>query len=139
MTGATVDRNVEQFLTHNHDAVMTTLKRDGTPHVARMALAVVDGRLWSSGTQSRVRTKHLRRDPRCTLFVFGGERQEWLGLETEVEVLDGTDAPQLNLRLYRAITGRQPDDLDEYLAAMVDEGRLIYEFTVLRAYGQYGS
>ncbi|MBA2316673.1 MAG: pyridoxamine 5'-phosphate oxidase family protein [Euzebyales bacterium] len=137
VTGDAVDAKIEQFLTHHHDAVMTTLKHDGTPHVARMGLALVDGSLWSSGTRTRVRTKHLRRDPRCTLFVWGGDRQEWLGLETEVGILDGADAPQLNLRLYRAITGRQPDDLDEYLAAMVDEKRLIYEFTVRHAYGQY--
>ncbi len=132
-----MDQAVERFLTRHNDAVMATLKRDGTPHVARMALALVDGKLWSSGTQTRVRTTHLRRDPRCTLFVFGEDRQEWLGLETEAVILDGGDAPQLNLRLYRTITGTEPHDVDEYLAAMVDEQRLIYEFSIRRAYGQY--
>lgn len=132
-----MDQAVERFLTRHNDAVMATLKRDGTPHVARMALALVDGKLWSSGTQTRVRTTHLRRDPRCTLFVFGEDRQEWLGLETGAVILDGGDAPQLNLRLYRTITGTEPHDVDEYLAAMVDEQRLIYEFSIRRAYGQY--
>lgn len=129
--------DVEEFLRHHHDAVMTTLKRDGRPHVARMGLALVDGELWSSGTRTRVRTTHLRRDRRCTLFVFGAGRQEWLGLEAEVDILEGDDAPQLNLQLYRALTGTDPDDLERYLSAMVDEERLIYRFNIGHAYGQY--
>ncbi len=133
-----MDSTVERFLEQHHDAVMVTLKRDGTPHVARMGVGLVDGKLWSSGTETRIRTRHLRRDPRCTLFVFGGGRQEWLGLETEVVILDGDDAPELNLALYRVLAGKDPDDLAEYRTAMVDEQRLIYEFHVRHAYGQYG-
>ena len=129
-----MDDKVRKFLEDNHDAVMTTTKKDGMPHVARIGLGVVDGKLWSSGTQTRVRTKHLRRDPRSTLFVFGGGRWEWLGLETTVTILDGPDAPELNLKLYRVLAG-EPDDVDEYLQAMKDEQRLIYEFEVTKSYG----
>ena len=124
------------FVANNHSAVMVTLKADGTPHVARVGVGLVDGKLWSSGTQGRLRTKHLRRDPRCTLFVFSDrERYQWLGLETTVTILDGPDAPELNLRLYRVLAG-EPDDVDEYLRAMVDEQRLIYEFEAGHTYGQ---
>jgi PPOX class probable F420-dependent enzyme len=124
-----------EFLARNRAAVMVTLKADGTPHVARVGVGLVDDKLWSSGTQDRVRTSHLRRDPRCTLFVFDpGHAYRWLGLETTVTILDGPDAPQLNLALYRALAG-EPDDVDEYLRAMVTERRLIYEFDVTRSYG----
>jgi PPOX class probable F420-dependent enzyme len=125
-----------EFLATNRSAVMVTLKADGTPHVARVGVGLVDGKLWSSGTQGRLRTKHLRRDPRSTLFVFSDrDRQQWLGLETTVTILDGPDAPELNLRLYRTLAG-EPDDVHEYLRAMVDEQRLIYEFEVGHSYGQ---
>src|SRR5687767_14207547 len=105
-----MDDKVKRFLEEHHDAVMTTTKKDGMPHVARIGVGLVDGKLWSSGTQDRVRTKHLRRDPRATLMVFGGNRCEWLGLETTVTILDGSDAPQLNLQLYRTLAG-EPDDI----------------------------
>src|SRR5438034_560602 len=128
------DRDRE-FVESNRSAVMVTLKEDGMPHVARIGVGLVDGKLWSSGTQTRVRTKHLRRDPRSTLFVFDEhQRYRWLGLETTVTILDGPDAPELNLRLYRALAG-EPDDVEEYLRAMVAEQRLIYEFDVGRSYG----
>jgi PPOX class probable F420-dependent enzyme len=124
-----------EFVEHHRAAVMVTLKADGTPHVARVGVGLVDGKLWSSGTQDRIRTKHLRRDPRCTLFVFDeGHAYRWLGVETTVTILDGHDAPQQNLALYRALAG-EPDDVDEYLRAMVAERRLIYEFDVIRSYG----
>ena len=130
-----MDDRVRRFLENNHRAAMITLKPDGMPHVARIGIGLVDGQLWSSGTQTRVRTAHVRSDPRCTLFVIDDANAwGWLALETRVEILDGPDAPDLNLALYRTLAG-EPDDVDEYLAAMRREQRLIYQFEVLRAYG----
>jgi PPOX class probable F420-dependent enzyme len=129
-----MDDRVRTFLERNHAAAMVTLREDGTPHVARVGVGLVDGALLSSGTRGRLRTRHLRRDPRSTLMVFEG--WSWLGLETVVTIHDGPDAPERNLALYRAIAG-EPDDVDEYLEAMVREERLVYEFDIGRAYGSY--
>jgi PPOX class probable F420-dependent enzyme len=132
-----MDERVQQFLERHHSAIMVTLKRDGTPHVARITVGLVNGALWSSGTQGRIRTTHLRRDPRATLCVLNDRNPyQWLGLETTVAILDGPDAPQQNLALYRVLSA-EPKDLDEYLRAMVQEQRLIYAFTISRAYGQF--
>ena len=132
-----MDRSVQAFLDGNHFAVMTTLKDDGAPHVVMVGIGLVDGRLWSSGTQTRVRTGHLRKDDRATLCVLSENKWRWLALETRVNILEGPDAPEQNLALYRVITGKPPDDVDEYLQAMVAEQRLIFEFEILRAYGSY--
>jgi PPOX class probable F420-dependent enzyme len=131
-----VEERVRKFLAEHHSAVMATIKPDGRPHVARIGCGLVDGRLWSSGTQDRVRTAFLRRDPRATLFVFDqSNAQHWLGLECTVTILDGPEAVDQNLALYRTLAG-EPKDLDEYRAAMVADKRLIYEFLVERSYGQ---
>ena len=132
-----MDDKVREFLKDNHGAVMTTTKKDGGPHVARMDVGLVDGKLWSSGTQTRVRTKHLRRDPRAALAVLDfAQPYRWLGLECRVTILEGPDAPELNLKLYRTIA-KEPEDVDEYLEAMVKEQRLIYEFEIVKTYGMY--
>lgn len=131
-----MDDRVRRFLEQHHGGAMVTLRKDGSPHVARIGMGLVDGKLWSSGTQTRVRTKHLRRDLRAGLFVMSRHHQEWLGLDTKVTILDDDDAPELNLKLYRALAG-DPDDVEEYLQAMVKEQRLIYEFEILNAYGSY--
>lgn len=131
-----VDPKVLEFLRDHHGTIMTTLKADGTPHVARVGVGLVDGKLQSSGTKTRVRTGHLRRDPRSTLCVLGKDPWHWLGLECTVTILEGEGAPHLNLALYRVLAG-EPDDVDEYLEAMVAEQRLIFEFEILKTYGMY--
>ena len=122
---------------------MTTIGRDGTPRTVRVGVALVDGKLWSSGTQDRVRTATLRRDPRCTLFVFD-PAWRWLTLDTTVRILDGADALELNLRLFQQMQNRPTGNLnwfgrelspEEFLKVMAEENRLIYEFEVMRGYG----
>jgi hypothetical protein len=134
-----------EWLHDNHRAAMVTVGEDGMPKAVRIGVALVDGQLWSSGTSGRVRTERLRRDPRCTLFVFGSA-YAWLTLETNVTILEGADAPKLNLRLFRELQGRPSGPLSwfggelaepEFLQKMVDEERLIYRFEVVRAYGMH--
>ena len=135
--------NQRAFLESQHSAAMTTIGRNGTPRTVRVGVALVDGKLWSSGTQDRVRTSRLRRDPRCTLFVFDAGWR-WLTLDTTVQILDGPDTPALNLRLFQQMQNRPTGVLnwfgrelspDEFLQVMVEEKRLIYEFEVIRGYG----
>lgn len=139
----TLSDNDREYLATNQSAAMITAGGDGRPKVARVAVALVDGRLWSSGTADRARTKRLRRDPRCTLFVFDSG-WGWLTMETTVRLLDGPDAADLNLRLFRTMQNRPTGDInwfgkdfdeEAFLKLMVDEGRLVYEFDVERTYG----
>jgi PPOX class probable F420-dependent enzyme len=138
-----LDEHDMQFLQDHHSAGMITVAPDGTPKVARVGVALVDGKLWSSGTQARTRTKRLRRDPRCTLYVHD-DAFAWLALETTVTILDGDDAPELSLRLFRTMQSRPSGPLswfgselaeDDFLRTMADEQRLIYQFEVHRTYG----
>jgi PPOX class probable F420-dependent enzyme len=143
-----LDDHQREFLERHHAAAMVTLWPDGTPHTVRVGVALVDGRIFSSGTKGRVRTGHLRRDPRSTLFVFD-PKWNYLTLESRVTILDGPDAPELNLRLFQEMQrGMSPApspghlmwygqerSFEEFLRIMVEEQRLIYEFQVERAYG----
>jgi PPOX class probable F420-dependent enzyme len=134
------------FLEKNRAAAMIALRPDGTPHAVRVGVALVDGALWSSGTQGRLRTRFLRRDPRCTLFVFD-RGWNYLTLETVVTIHDGPDAPERSLRLFRAMQARpapanvmwegQERSDEEFLRLMAEERRLIYAFEILRAYGMH--
>ncbi len=131
------------FLQKNVSAAMVTVNSDGIAKVARVGVALVDGKLWSSGTADRVRTRRLRSDPRCTLYVhdnaFG-----FLALESTVTILDGPDAAALSVRLFRVMQGKPTGPLswfggefdeDDFRARMQAEQRLIYEFEPHRTYG----
>ena len=148
-----MEEKLAQFVQGNPDAAMITHRADGSSHMARIELGLVDGRLWATGSDKLIRTRNLRRDPRGSLFVFGPYPQ-WAGLETTVTILDGADVAPLLASLMRARhPGKAPegmvfahDDLQgrdrvfsaqEYTERVVADGRLIYEFAILRAYGKY--
>ena len=136
------------FLNQHHRAAMVTLRRDGSPHAVRVAAALVDGKVWSSGLPGRVRTRHVRRDPRCTFFVFDGG-YGFLTLEGRVTILEGPEAPDQSVRLFQAIqAGMEPGpppgqlmwqgkplSIEDFRRTMVEERRLIYELDIERAYG----
>lgn len=133
----------QKFLESNHAAAMITVGKDGMPRAVRVAIAWVDGKLWSSGTTERVRSKRLRHDPRCTLFVFDNTWQA-LTLETSVKLIEGSEVPALSVKLFRTMQNRPTGSLmwfgkelteEEFLQAMTQEPRLIYEFEIKRAYG----
>ena len=132
-----------EFLEKNRTAAMITVTPEGVAKTARVGVALVEGRLWSSGTEDRVRTRRLRADPRCTLFVFSTSFS-WLTVESTVTILDGPDAPELNVRLFRVMQNRPTGplswfggELDEeaFLARMAQERRLVYQFEPQRTYG----
>jgi PPOX class probable F420-dependent enzyme len=137
------------YLEHQHSAAMITLGADGMPHAVRIGVALVDGKLWSSGTQSRLRTRHVRRDPRASLFVFD-QQYGYLGIDAHVTILEGPDVPDLSVRLFQVMQSGMPHlergtllwnakeiSIDEFRQTMIDEQRVIYEFEPLRAYGMH--
>jgi uncharacterized pyridoxamine 5'-phosphate oxidase family protein len=131
------------FLEDHHSGAMITVGEDGRPKVARVGVALVDGKIWSSAVQSRTRTARVRRDPRCTLYVHDAAAS-WVALESTVTILEGPDAAELNLRLFRLMQGKPTGPLSwfggeheeaDFLRVMREEGRLIFEFAVERSYG----
>jgi PPOX class probable F420-dependent enzyme len=131
------------FLDQHRSAAMITIGAGGVPKVARVGVARVGGKIWSSGTEDRVRTRRLRRDPRCVLYVYD-PTYNWLALESTVTILDGPDVPQQSTELFRVMQGKPGGPLSwfggEYDEAafqqlMVDERRVIYQFEVQKSYG----
>jgi PPOX class probable F420-dependent enzyme len=127
--GEVLSEQQRAFLEASHGAVMATVDDLGRPHAVPVLRALVDGELWSSGTDLRVRTRHLEARPYATLTVLtSGFWGGWLTVGGRVEIRRDARVED-NLRLYRVATGHEPDDLAEYRAAMVSERRLVYVLT----------
>jgi len=133
----------QEFIESNPSAAMITVGEDGFAKAVRVGVAVIDGEIWSSGTAERIRTDRLREDPRCTLFVFG-PGYEALTVEANVSLIEGSDAVDKSVLLFRQMQGRPEgtlswfgEELDEesFRRAMVDQKRLIYVFEAVGAYG----
>ena len=119
---------VKKFVSENHRAVLTTFRRNGAAQMSIVTTgAYSDGAAFTT-TEDRAKLSNLKRDPRCSLLV---SHESWWGyvvLEGRARVMspDNTDAEELRQALrdvYRAASGEEHPDWDEYDRAMVDDRR----------------
>ena len=122
------------FLNEQHYGVLSTLLEDGRSHPTPIVFDYRDGVAEISMTWGRVKARNLKRDPRATLCVMPQDSfYPYLCAEGEAELVEDPDGAK-NLDLYRRITGKDPDDIDEYLQAMQNEKRLVARLKVKRMY-----
>jgi PPOX class probable F420-dependent enzyme len=129
------------LLTDHIRGVLVTLKRDGRPQISNVGYAydAERGLIRISATDSRAKTRNLRRDPRASFHVTTENLGAYVVVEGTARITpvaaDPHDATVEELiDLYRAIRGEHPD-WDEYREAMVAEGRLVITIPVERVYG----
>lgn len=119
------------FIRGNGAGTFTTLRTDGSPHVSVVFAAPVEGRLWISSTQDRVKTRNARADDRV---AFATGVSPWVGIEGRATIRDGRGVLDLLRLYYRTASGEHPD-WNEYDDAMIRERRLIIDIEPTRAYG----
>jgi PPOX class probable F420-dependent enzyme len=72
------------FIRGRHQDVVTTIRSGGSPQLSKIVYALGDDNLARiSVTDSRAKTRNLRRDPRASLYVVGDDFRSHV-------VLDGT-------------------------------------------------
>jgi PPOX class probable F420-dependent enzyme len=135
---------LDLFAVRGRKGVLTTLKRDGRPQLSVVAHGFdPDSRvLRISVTDTRAKTRNLRRDPRASYLVSGETVWQYAVAEADAELSEVTTDPHDAtadelVDLYRELAGEHPD-WDEFRAAMVAEGRLVLRLHVTRVYGSAG-
>ena len=136
-----LDTALEHAASHRL-GVLTTLKADGRPQLSNISYAVgADGLIRISITDTRAKTKNLRRDPRASLYVGRPDGWAYLVIEAQAELGEVAGAPDDAavdelVDLYRQLQGNHPD-WDDYRAAMVKDQRLVLRLRPERAYGMW--
>lgn len=132
-----------EFIASNPAVAMITVGKDGYAKPARIGIAVLDGGLVATATEDRKRTHRLRSDPRCTLY-FNDAQFKYLAVETKVTIVDGDDGIDGTVRLVRHWQSAPEGPVtwygetlepDAFRQRMVDEGRVLFRFDVMKAYG----
>ncbi|MEE2060799.1 PPOX class F420-dependent oxidoreductase [Rhodococcus artemisiae] len=122
-------------------AALVTLKRSGRPQLSNI-LYHYDHRTHTfsiSITDTRAKTRNMRRDSRVSLFKDSDDGWSYAVAEGNAELSDvarnpDDDATEHLVALYRKVQGEHPD-WDEFRAAMVAEQRLVLRVRVDRFYG----
>lgn len=130
-----------EWASNRKHAALITLRKDGRAQSSDVVYVIDDGVFVISLTESRAKTKNMRRDNRIVLHMSSPDEWSYLSFDGTVELSEVTtsvdDATNDALvQYYEAISGGPHDDWDEYRAAMVDEGRLIARFTPSSVVGQ---
>ena len=133
----------KDFLAANHNAVCTTFRRNGAAQ-----LSIVTSGLYGRGaafttTGDRAKHRNLGRDPRCTLLVSHADWRPFLVLEGNATVLSQDNTPAEELRVafrdvFRAASGKEHPNWDEYDRVMVEDRRVIVIVTPEHVYGTVG-
>ena len=142
MSAMSVDPRMLAFVAENKGGVLATLQTDGRPQLSNVGYAYdADADLFRiSVTDSRAKTRNLRRDPRVTLHVASKDFWTWVAVEGTADLTpvaaDPHDATVEELvTYYRGVNGEHPD-WDDYRAAMVRDQRLVVTFRAEHTYGQ---
>jgi PPOX class probable F420-dependent enzyme len=128
------------FVGAQHRGVLTTIKVDGRPQLSNITYHLGDdGIVRISVTDSRAKTRNLRRDPRASLHVTSDDFWQYVVIDGQADLAPpaaATDDATVDelVAYYRAVAGEHPD-WDDYRRAMVEEGRLIVRLRPERAYG----
>ena len=132
------------FVRENDRGVLVTLRRDGLPQLSNIMYVPDENDLIGiSVTESRAKTKNLRRDPRAFLHVTRADFFAYVVLEgtvtlSSVATEPGDSVVDALVDMYRTARGEHPD-WDEFRQAMVDEGRVLAQLRVNLAYGMLGA
>jgi PPOX class probable F420-dependent enzyme len=159
-----------EFARPRHQGVLVTRRGDGRPQLSNIlyhlsdtaGAAGRDGRGAGAGdvggapadaagaggdlvvrisvTESRAKTRNLRRDPVASLYVPGESFWAYVVLDGTAELSPVASAPDDEtveelVKLYRAISGRDHPDWAEYRESMVAERRLVARLHPTHAYG----
>jgi len=129
------------WLAGRHQAVLVTLRADGSPQTSNVAFALLDGVAKVSVTDDRAKTHNLRRDPRGVLHVLGDTFWQYVSVRVTAELgavsaVPGDEAGRELLETYEAITGSAHPDPSEFFEAMVTDRRLVLRLTPVSAVGQ---
>ena len=141
MTRHVFDEKLLAVITGNSLGILATIKRDGRPQLSLVAYHF-DPRVLSieaSVTETRAKTRNLRRDPRASLMVNSEDWWSYAVAEgyavlSPCAAESGDDTVESLITLYRSIAGEHPD-WDEFRRAMVVERRVLLRLPISHLYG----
>ena len=120
--------SVRKFVSDNHRAVLTTFRRNGSAQMSIVTTGAYRDGVAFTTTSDRAKLANLKRNLRCSLLVSHESWWEYVVLEGRARIMssDNTEAEELSEALrdvYRAATGVEHPDWNEYDQAMRDDRR----------------
>jgi PPOX class probable F420-dependent enzyme len=118
------DEEVEAFLVNAKTLVVSTLDKEGAPHLTALWFALQEGTILFETYGSSQKVVNLRRDPRVAVLCEAGESYDQLrgvSIQGRAEIVDdGTRLAELmTVVINRNTPGLEPTVLNGHVEAMI--------------------
>jgi len=133
LTGVKVEiADAQKFLQQNHRACIAVRQKDGWPQMTFVSPAIdAGGRVIITSRNRTYKVKHLRRDARVSMLVFGEQYSgsKFVQIHGRAEIIELPDAMDPLIYWYKQVRGEHKN-WEEYKKQMVEEKRVIIRVTV---------
>jgi len=119
--------DAQKFLQKNHRACIAVRQKDGWPQMTFVTPAIdAEGRVIITSRGTTYKIKHLHRDPRVSLLIFGEQYSgsKFVQIHGTAEIIELPDAMDILIYWYKQVRGEHKN-WDEYKTKMADEKRAI--------------
>ncbi|WP_067479413.1 pyridoxamine 5'-phosphate oxidase family protein [Nocardia amamiensis] len=119
------DTEITEFLVRSRIATLATIGPTGTPHLAAMWYALIDGEIWFETKAKSQKAVNLRRDPRVSCLVEAGDTYDQLrgvSIEGRAEIIE--DAAKLfavGVSVWERYTGPYTEDVRPMVESMLNK------------------
>ena len=122
----------QKFLMDNHRACIAVRQKDGWPQMTFVTPGIDEqGRVILTSRGTTYKVKHVRRDPRVSMLIFGEQfsGSKFVQIHGTAEIIDLPAAMENLISWYKQIRGEHTD-WDAYKKQMQDEKRVIIRVNI---------
>jgi len=127
--------DAQKFLQENHRACIAVRQNDGWPQMTFVTPGIdPQGRVIITSRGTTYKVKHLRRDPRVSMLIFGEQfsGSKFVQIHGTAEIVDQPAALEPLIFWYRQVRGEHKD-WEAYKKQMAEEKRVIIRVTIEKA------
>jgi PPOX class probable F420-dependent enzyme len=124
--------DAQNFLRENHRACIAVRQKDDWPQMTLVTPGIdPQGRVIITSRGTTYKVKHLRRDPRVSMLIFGEQYSgsKFVQVQGSAEIIDLPEAMDTLIYWYKQVRGEHKN-WEEYKKQMIDEKRVIIRVTI---------
>jgi PPOX class probable F420-dependent enzyme len=124
--------DAQKFLRENHRACIAVRQKNGWPQMTFVTPGIdPEGRVIITSRGTTYKVKHIRRDPRVSMLVFGEQYSgsKFVQIHGTAEIIELPAAMETLVYWYRQVRGEHKN-WDDYRGQMHAEKRVIIRVTI---------
>lgn len=124
--------DAQNFLKKNHRACIAVRQKDGWPQMTLVTPGIdAQGRIIITSRGSTYKIKHIRRDPRVSMLIFGEQYSgsKFVQVHGTAEIIEQPEALDTLVYWYKQARGEHKN-WEEYKKQMADEKRVILRIAI---------